>query len=78
MFKFISQVTATGLEPRTIQFVNEYSSICPKRIWSNLEQDFTSESTELFGALQKHRKITKTEINNFEKLRTLFLQNMLA
>ena len=45
---------------------------------SNLEQDFKSESIELFGALQKHTKITKIEMDSFEKLRTLFLQNMLA
>ena len=45
---------------------------------SGLDQDFKSESIELFGALQKHRKITKIEKNNFENLRTLFLPNMLA
>ena len=44
----------------------------------NLEQDFKSESTELYGALKKHRTVTKIGINNFEKLRTLLLQNMLA
>ena len=45
---------------------------------SNLEQDFKSELIELFRALQKHTKITKIEMDSFEKLRTLFLQNMLA
>ena len=28
---------------------------------SNLEQDFISESIELFGALQKHRKLQKSK-----------------
>ena len=27
---------------------------------------------------QKHRKVTKMEINNFDKLRTLCLQNMIT
>ena len=44
----------------------------------DLQQDFKSESIELFGALQKHRKNAKIDINNFEKLRTLFLQNILT
>ena len=41
---------------------------------SNLEKDFKSEPIVLFGASQKHRKITKIEMNNFEKLRILLLQ----
>ena len=45
---------------------------------TNVHLNFKSDSIELFGSLQKHRKITKIEINNFEKLRTLFLQKMLA
>ena len=44
---------------------------------SNLEKDFKSEPIVLFGASQKHRKITKIEMNNFEKLRILLLKNML-
>ena len=44
---------------------------------SNLGKDFKSEPIVLFGALQKHRKITKIEMNNFEKLRILLLKNML-
>ena len=44
---------------------------------SNLGKDFKSEPIVLFGASQKHRKITKIEMNNFEKLRILLLKNML-
>ena len=39
---------------------------------SNLEQDFKSESIELFRALQKNTKNTKIKKNNFVKFRPLF------
>ena len=35
-------------------------------------QDFNLETVKSFGDLQKQRKITKIEVNNFVKLRTTF------
>ena len=67
MFRFVSQFRYRKIFLLTL-FRFSCDFIDSEEYNSNFEQDFKSESIELFGALQRHSKITKIEINDFEKL----------